>query len=524
MRSKPMILASLLVAAFLVSLETTMVNVALPVLVRELHASTNQLQWVVDAYNLVFAALLLIAGSLSDRLGRKGMLLAGLAVFGSASVVGGLATSPGELVAARMVMGLGAAMTFPATLSLLSNVFTGRDERAMAIGLWGAATGVAIAVGPIAGGFLLEHYSWGSIFFAMGPVAAIGIGLVALSVPTSRDPDAQAVDIPGFLLSTGFMALLVYTIIEAPTYGWGAGRTIAGLVGGVVLLGAFVLAESRTDHPMLDVRIFSNLRFSAASGSVTIVLFTLFGFIFLIIQYMQVIRGWSPLSAGVHILPVAMAVAVGSVVGTPLAVKVGTKVIVSTGLASMSAFYIWTALTLTPTTSYGLIAAQMVVLGLGMGLAQSPATDSIMGAVSLGKSGVGSAVNDSTRLLGGTLGVAVIGSVYASIYASRLARHLPPTLATRYAATAHQSVGAALAVAARASALGHPALGAALHQAATNAFITGLNAGCYVAGGVAALGVVLAVVFMPSQPPTAVFDGVATGAGQRGVAGLARVV
>ncbi len=519
-----MVLAALLVAAFLVSLETTMVNVALPVLVRELHASTSQLQWVVDAYNLVFAAMLLTAGSLSDRFGRKGMLLAGLAVFGAASVAGGLATSLGALTAARIVMGLGAAMTFPATLSVLSNVFTGRDERALAIGLWGAATGVAIAVGPIAGGLLLAHYSWGSIFFAMGPVAALGMGLVALSVPASRDSDSRAVDVPGLLLSTGFMALLVYTIIEAPTYGWGAGRTIAGLAGGLALLGCFVLAESRTGHPMLNVRIFSNLRFSAASGSVTIVLFTLFGFIFLIIQYMQVIRGWSPLSAGVHMLPVAIAVAVGSVVGTPLAVKVGTKVIVATGLASMTAFYIWTALTLTPATSYGLIAVQMVVLGLGMGLAQSPATDSIMGAVSLGKSGVGSAVNDSTRLVGGTLGVAVIGSVYASVYGSRLAGHLPPLLPARYAVTAHQSVGAALAIAGRASSLGHPALGAVVHQAATNAFINGLNAGCYLAAGVAALGVVLAVVFLPAQPPTAVFDDVDTGTGELGVAGLARVV
>jgi len=512
MRTKPVILISLLVAAFLINLETTMVNVALPVLVRELHASTNQLQWVVDAYNLVFAALLLTAGSLSDRFGRKGMLLAGLAVFGSASVIGGLVSSPGTLIAARAVMGLGAAMTFPATLSLISNVFTGRRERAQAIGLWGATAGAAIAIGPIVGGFLLEHYSWSSIFFTMGPLAAIGIAVIALSVPTSRDPDAQSVDVPGLVLSAGFMALVVYSIIEAPTYGWGAGRTLAGFAGGLALLGMFIVVESRSDHPMLDVRIFRNLRFSAASGSVTIAFFTLFGFIFLIIQYMQFIRGWSPLSAGVHVLPVAIAVAIGSVVGTPLAVKVGTKVIVAIGLLAITTFYVWVALTLTQTTSYGVIAAQMVVFGLGMGFTSAPATDSIMGAVSLGKAGVGSAVNDSTRLLGGTLGVAVIGSVYASIYGSRLGRHLPALLPGGSVAAAHQSVGAALAVANRASALGHPALGAAVHQAASNAFIDGLNAGCFVAGAVAAIGVVLAVAFLPSQPPTAMFDGGDVGA------------
>lgn len=523
MRSKPVILASLLVASFLINLETTMVNVALPVLVRELHASTNQLQWIVDAYSLVFAALLLTAGSLSDRFGRKGMLLAGLVVFGAASAAGGFATTPGQLIVARAVMGLGAAMTFPSTLSIITNVFTGRAERAKAIGLWGATAGAAIAIGPIVGGFLLEHYSWSSIFFAMGPVAAVGIGVIALCVPTSRDPDAQQVDIPGLVLSAAFMAVIVFTIIEAPTYGWTAGRTVAGFVVGVALLAGFVVAEFRTDHPMLDVRIFRNLRFSAASGSVTIAFFTLSGFIFLIVQYMQFIRGWSPLSAGVHVLPVAVAVGIGSVVGTPLAVRVGTKVIVAVGLGAITIFYLWAGLTVTPTTSYALIATQMVVFGLGMGLTSAPATDSIMGSVSLGKAGIGSAVNDSTRLLGGTLGVAVIGSVYASVYGSKLARHLPSLLPADAAATAHQSVGAALAVSQRATALGHPAIGAAVHRAATDAFINGLNTGCYVAGGVAAVGVVLAVAFLPSQPPTAMFDE-ADGAADPGRLGLAPAV
>jgi len=511
MRTKPVILLSLLVASFLINLETTMVNVALPVLVRELHASTNQLQWIVDAYSLVFAALLLTAGSLSDRFGRKGMLLAGLTVFGVASAAGGLAATPAALIVARAVMGLGAAMTFPSTLSIITNVFTERGERAKAIGLWGATAGAAIAIGPIVGGFLLEHYSWSSIFFAMGPVAAVGIGVIALCVPTSRDPEAQAVDLPGLVLSAAFMAAIVYTVIEAPTYGWTSGRTLAGFAVGVALLVGFVAAEFRTDHPMLDVRIFRDLRFSAASGSVTIAFFTLSGFIFLIVQYMQFIRGWSPLSAGVHVLPVAVAVGIGSVVGTPLAVKVGTKVIVATGLVAITVFYLWAALTVTSTTSYALIAAQMVVFGLGMGLTSAPATDSIMGAVSLGKAGIGSAVNDSTRLLGGTLGVAVIGSVYASVYGSRLTRHLPAVLPAKAAATAHESVGAALAVSQRAAALGHPAIGAAVQRAATDAFINGLNIGCYVAAGVAAVGVVLAVAFLPSQPPTAMFDGPGAG-------------
>ena len=398
MRSKPTILVALLLAAFLVNLDTTLVNVALPAMVRQLHATTTQLQWVVDSYNLVFAALLLTFGSLSDRFGRKGMLLTGLAVVGTASLVGGFTTSPAQLIAARSVMGLGAAMTFPATLSLISNVFTERKERARAIGLWGAVAGVAIAMGPIVGGWLLEHYSWASIFIAMVPVAAVAAVLVALAVPPSKDPDAAALDIPGLVLSSAAMALLVFTIIEAPAYGWAAARSVAGFAASAVLLAAFIVCERSAAHPMLDVRLFRNMRFSAASGAVTVSFFTLFGFIFLITQYFQFVRGYGPLSAGVRLLPVALSVGAGSVAGTQLAVRAGTKLIVTTGLVAMAAFYGWVAATTSATLSYGVIAAQMVLYGLGMGLTSAPATESIMGAISRAKAGVGSAVNDATRL------------------------------------------------------------------------------------------------------------------------------
>ena len=500
MRSKPMILVALLFAAFLVNLDTTLVNVALPAMVRQLHATTTQLQWVVDAFNLVFAALLLTFGSLSDRFGRKGMLLAGLSVFGAASLAGGFTDSPAQLIAARSVMGLGAAMTFPSTLSLISNVFTERKERARAIGLWGAIAGVAIAMGPIAGGWLLEHYSWASIFTAMAPVAAAAAILAALVVPASKNPDAGAVDIAGLALSSTAMAALVFTIIEAPTYGWTAARSLAGFAAAAVLLAAFIVWERRAAHPMLDVRLFRNMRFSAASGAVTVSFFTLFGFIFLMTQYFQFVRGYGPLSTGVRLLPVALSVGAGSVAGTQLAVRFGTKLIVTTGLVAMAAFYAWVAASASATIGYGTIAAQMVVYGLGMGLTSAPATESIMGAISRTKAGVGSAVNDSTRLIGGTLGVAVIGSVYASVYGSRLTATMPASVPGQVAAIAHQSIGAAYTAVGTIAALGHPALGQALHLAATNAFLRGLSIGCLVAGGVAAAGALLAVRFLPAQP------------------------
>ena len=291
MKRKPLILISLLLAAFVINLDTTIVNVALPTLVRELHASNSQLQWVVDAFNLLFAASVLAAGSLSDRFGRKGMLLAGLTVFGLASVAGGLTGSAGQLVAARAVMGVGAATVFPATLSLISNVFTERRERALAIGLWGAITGVAIALGPIVGGWLLEASGWRSIFFAMAPIAAVAGVLVAGYVPTSRDPHAPRTDRPGFALSTATVAVLVYTIIEAPDHGWGSARTLASFALTAVLAAAFVARERRTEQPMLDLSLFGNPRFTAASVSVAISFFALSGFIFLVTQYFQFLKG-----------------------------------------------------------------------------------------------------------------------------------------------------------------------------------------------------------------------------------------
>jgi EmrB/QacA subfamily drug resistance transporter len=500
MRSKTLILAALVLAAFAVNLDTTIVNVALPTLVRDLRTTNSQLQWVVDAYNLVFAALLLTSGSLSDRLGRKGMLLAGLGVFGLGSLAGGFTTTSAELIGARVAMGVGAAMIFPATLSIIANVFTGRAERARAIGLWGASAGVAVALGPIVGGWLLERFGWESIFFVLAPVAAAAAAWIGLAVPGSRDPAARRIDLPGFALSTVAMGILVFTIIEAPNHGWAAARSIDGFVSAAVLFTIFVVWERASSHPMLDVALFRIPRFTAASASVTVAFFSLFGFIFLMTQYFQFIRGYGALSTGVHLLPVASSVGVASVLGTRLAVRFGTKAVVTAGLLATTAFYGWVAAVIGTRTGYGTIAAQMVVYGLGMGFTSAPATESIMGAVSREKAGVGSAVNDATRLLGGTLGVAVIGSIYASLYASRLSATLPrlPAFAAR---AAHQSVGAALVVAGRVAAAGQPVVAGAVRHAAEVSFLHGLAVGCLVAGGVAAAGAVMAAALLPAQPP-----------------------
>src|SRR5262250_649340 len=499
MRGRGLILVTLCLAALIINLDTTIVNVALPALVRQTGATTTDLQWVVDAYNLVFGALVLAAGSLADRLGRKGMLLAGLAVFGLSSLAGSFATSSGQLIAARAVMGLGAAMMFPATLSLLTNVFTARGERALAIGLWGASAGVGIALGPIAGGWLLERFWWGSIFLFMVPIAAVVAVLVAWQVPTSRDPRTPPLDWRGLVLSTAGMSLIVYGIIEAPRWGWASPATLSVLAAGVLVLALLVAAERATASPMIDVSLFRNPRFTAAAGAVAIAFFALLGFIFLMTQYFQVVRGYSSFSTGVRLLPVAVSVGVASVAGTRLAVRAGTKVIVGGGMALFCAALLWIS-TASQTTSYAIIATQMVALGMGMGLTQAPATGAIMGAVPKQEAGIASAVNGSTRLFGGTLGVAVIGSVAASLYTSRLTALLPPGLPDRAVTAARGSVGGAAAAAQHLGRAGLPGPAHRLADAAAAAFMYSLTGACLVAAGVAAAGVLLVAFWLPARP------------------------
>lgn len=496
-RHRRVVLLTLCLAAFTINLDTTIVNVTLPTLVRDLGASTRQLQWIVDSYNLVFAALVLAAGSVSDRLGRKGALLAGLAVFAIGSLFGSRAGSPGQLIAVRGLIGIGAAVIFPATLSILTNVFTERSERARAIGLWGAMTGVGVAAGPITGGWLLEHFWWGSVFVAIVPVAAVVAALTVLWVPSSRDPNTPRLDLLGLALSTAVIGMLVFTIIEAPEVGWLTVRTLASFAVVAGLLVVFVRWERRVTEPMLDVDLFRNLRFTAASGSVTVSFFALFGFIFMVTQYFQFLKGYSPFSTGLRLLPVALSVGAASIYGCKLAVRLGNKAVVSAGLVSMGIAFVWIS-TASAATPYLELAGQMIVLGLGMGLTSAPATEAIMGVVPKEKAGIGSAVNDATRELGGTLGVAVIGSVFASLYSARLA--LPGGLPSEAAHAARESVGGAFIAAQRIADAGLGSAATQLQDVASLAFFDGFAAGCLVAAGVALVGAIAAAVLLPSHP------------------------
>jgi EmrB/QacA subfamily drug resistance transporter len=490
------ILAVLSLSVFAIVVDNTIVNVALPTISRDLHATTSQLQWIVDAYSLVFAGLLLAAGSLGDRFGRKGALQFGMLAFATFSVAASLANSAGQLIAARAAMGIGAAFIFPATLAILTNVFTEPSERAKAIGIWAGVTGLAVALGPLSGGWILEHFSWSAIFLVNVPIAIITVGLGALVVPSSRDPRAPRVDFLGLLMSIVAVVSVVWATIEAPDRGWTSPVILGAYALGLAVVAVFITWERRSDHPMLDVNVFRNARFSAASLSVAFAFFALFGFVFLITQYFQLVRGYDTLSAGVHTLPFAVVTGVVAPLSTRLALRFGSKVIVVLGLGLMAAGFVVASTNGVDTPYWGGVIIGMILIAAGLGLTAAPATESIMGSLPPERAGVGSAVNDTTRELGGTLGVAVIGSVFSSVYGPRLVdalRGVP--LPSSALSAARESVNATFAVADQAGPQGR----AAVVGAARSAFVDGYAAGSLVAAGVVVIGALIALLFLPAR-------------------------
>ena len=506
-RRRWLVLAVLCASVFVVVLDGTIINVALPTLATELGASTSELQWIVDSYVLVFAGLLIAAGSLGDRVGRKGIMQVGLALFAVFSALAAWSDSPGELIGWRAAMGIGAALMFPATLAILVNVFTAPRERAAAIAVWAATAGVAVALGPVTGGFLLEHFWWGSVLMINVPVIAVALVAIALVVPTSRDTTIKRFDPVGTLASIAGIGTLVWAVIEGPEHGWASTTSIVAFTLATVLLVGFVAWERHTDHPMLDVSVFADMRFTAGSLAVTFAFFALFGFIFVVTQYFQFVRGYGTLEAGVRTVPFAVFMASTAPIAAKLAELVGTKLVVTGGLLSMAVGFA-IATTTEVDTSYGIVVLTMFFLGAGLGLIQAPATEAIMGAVPPAKAGVGSAVNDTARELGGTLGVAIVGSVFSSIYASHLGDALAGTpVPTEAVAIARESVGGANAVAEQAGATAGAQAQAFISDAVNGAFVDGWHAGSWVSFAFVVIGAIVAWRFLPARatpaPPPA---------------------
>jgi EmrB/QacA subfamily drug resistance transporter len=409
------VLAVLCLSLTIIAIDTTVMNVALPSVQRALTPSAGELQWIVDSYTIVFAGLLLTAGTIGDRFGRRGALVAGLVVFAAGSIAAALSTTPAQLIAWRAMTGIGAALMFPATLSILTNVFTDPKERQRAIAVWAGTAGIGIGLGPVVGGLLLQHYSWSSVFWVNVPVCAIALAGVLLVVPSAAGHRHGSVDFGGAVLSIAGLSALVFAIIEGPERGWTSATVVGSGLLAAALLAGFVIAELRHRSPMLDVRLFRNPRFSAASLAVSTVYFALFGTIFLMTQHMQVVLGYDALGAGLRTLPYAVVLIIVANTTPKLVGRVGTGRVIAAGLLFVALSQVLRMVS-TADTGYGPILASMVTFAFGMGLVIAPATASIMGSVPPERAGVGSAVNDTTRQVGGALGVAVMGSLASSVY------------------------------------------------------------------------------------------------------------
>ncbi len=469
-RRRWLILAVLCFSLLVIVLDNSILNVALPAIVRELDATNTQLQWIVDSYTLVFAGLLLTAGSLGDRFGRRPALQVGFLIFGLGSLASALADSPQTLILSRASMGVGGAFIMPATLSIITNVFPDR-ERGKAIGVWAATAGLAAALGPLAGGFLLEHFYWGSVFLVNLPIVLVGLIAGVFLIPDSKDPAAPRLDPLGAVLSITGLGALLFAIIEAPRHGWSDPMTLGVFAIAAILLLAFAWWELHCDHPMLDFGFFRNPRFSAASAGITLTFFAMFGSVFIYTQYLQFVLGYSPLQSGVRLLAIALPMMIVAPLSPRFVHRFGTKLVVAAGMALTTLGLLLMSF-VSADTSYPQLAWRMVVMACGLALTMAPATESIMGSLPLAKAGVGSAVNDTTRQVGGALGVAVLGSVFTSIYGSRVIDSLSASDIPASAVDAAQdSVGGALQVA---SSVGGAA-GDLITQAARSAFMDGLR-------------------------------------------------
>ncbi|WP_081585939.1 MFS transporter [Tsukamurella sp. 1534] len=489
-------LGTVCIAVVMTGMDNSIVTIALPTLSREFGGGMSALQWIVDAYTLVFAGLLLAMGYFCDRFGRRKALITGLVLFAAVSILATRSTSLAQLITARAGLGAAAALVFPATLAIISDLFPEKHARNTAIAAWSASAGASIAVGPVVGGYLVEHFAWSSVFWINVPMSLLAIAGAAALVPESFGSHQASFDAVGVLLSISGVSLLVWALIEAPNFGWGSVETVGGLLGAVVLLASFIAYERRRTDPVLDMSLFASRTFSSAAFAICSAFFCLLGFVFVTMMYFQAVLGYSPLETAVRVLPFALvAVAIA-----PLAVLAKTerqvRRTIAGGLALMAVGFVLTA-KLTEAADYlTQILPAMGVIAAGLALVQGPATASIMASVPSGEAGAGSAVNDTTREIGGALGVAILGSVVAHMYSSKVASDtaslpLPPELRS----TAESSVIGGI----RAVVGAPPQIQGLLQHVVQQGFVSAMHAANLVAAGVAVIGCLAVLAFMRTR-------------------------
>jgi EmrB/QacA subfamily drug resistance transporter len=486
-------LAVLCLSLLIVFVGNSSLNVTIPTLSRVLGASTAQLQWVIAAYSLVFAGLLFSTGALGDRFGRKGALQLGLGIYLTACILATMSDAMWQLIGCRAVMGIGAAFIMPSTLSILVNVFP-PEERTKAIAIWASVTGAAGAIGPVASGWLLGHFWYGSVFLVNVPILLTALIAGWFLVPKSKDPQEAQLDPLGALLSIVGIVALVYGLIQAPEDGWASPATLLAFAVAAIILGLFVLWELHVDEPMLDIRYFKNPAFSAGTGGMILIFLSMYGVMFMMTQYFQLIHGYSPLGTALRLLPMAPIMIIVSPLTPRLIARFGANRVVAVGMCSIAGGLLMFRV-LTPTTSYWYMFIALIPLVSGMALSMSPMTASIMSAVPPRRAGAGSAMNDASRELGAALGIALMGSLAASAYTNNLSKataHLPASIQ----AQANKSLADALSAADK---LGGAA-GHALTAAAQHAFIDGIQLAVTGSALLAVFAAVVTFFKLPSHP------------------------
>ncbi len=474
-------LGAMCFALFMIMLDNTVVNVALPSIQRGLHATTSSLEWTVNAYTLTFAVTLVTAGRLGDIFGRRRMFLFGVAVFGASSFLIGLAQSDVWLIAFRAVQGIGSGFMMPATLSIITNTFDAH-ERGRAIGTWAGVSAMALAIGPVVGGFLVQEVSWQSIFFLNVPVAALAIVVTLLAARESRDETAvREVDVPGVVTLTVALAALVLGLVQSNEWGWGSARVLGLFALALLAIVAFVTIERSRRAPMVDFDFFRSRSFFGANVVAFIVSFAMLAMFFFLALYMQDILHYSPLQAGVRFLPSTAMIMVIAPIAGRLADRIGPRVLMTGGLIAVSLALFWMT-GITTHSSYGFLIVSFLLMGLGMGCVMSPMSTAAMNAVDRTKAGVASGVLSMTRMVGGTFGVAVMGAIIATLGRDRITTLLPQLNAGQRAQLVN-------ALGSGASGAGHSA---AVRAALSQTYVYALSNALYVAGSLALLGAVAA--------------------------------